>query len=156
MTQDDQANVQTDLPESMRREGGSEHRTREMVVLASAFSAAETAQRLKQDLQERDIPLFATFDHAENAREAGLALRPTVVLVFGSPQVGTLLMQEDQRVAYALPLRIAVWEDAEGRTWLGYVCVQDLMRNYGLEDHPAIKKMDALLESLAQAATRPL
>lgn len=125
-----------------------------MVVLASAFSAAETARRLKQDLQERGIPLFATFDHAEKACDAGLELRPTVVLVFGAPQVGTLLMQEDQRVAYELPLRAAIWEDAEGRIWLGYVRAQDLVRDYGLEGHPVVRKMDALLESLAQAATK--
>ena len=76
-------------------------------------------RRLEKELAERKIPVFAKFDHARNAREAGLELRPTTVLVFGSPKVGTGLMQADQSVALELSLRIAIWQDEAGSTWLG-------------------------------------
>ncbi len=63
------------------------------------FPAVKTVERLEAELARRRIPLFAKFDHAQNAREAGLELRPTTVLVFGSPKVGTGLMQLDQSIS---------------------------------------------------------
>ena len=70
------------------------------------FSADETAERLEKRLKALDIPVFAKFDHAKNAAEAGLELRPTTVLVFGAPKVGTGLMQADQSIALNSPLRL--------------------------------------------------
>lgn len=112
----------------------------------------ETVRRLKDELATRGIPVFATFDHGKNAEEVGLNLRPTTVVVFGAPQVGTALMQADQRISLELPLRIAVWEDEAGRTQLAFPCMTTLTERYGLADLPVITKMQALLESLVAKA----
>lgn len=80
-----------------------------LYLLEGQFPAAETVSRLESALKDRGIPVFAKFDHGQNAAGAGLFLRPTTVLVFGSPQVGTGLMEEDQSVSLELPLRISVW-----------------------------------------------
>ena len=109
-------------------------------------------QRLERELAKRRIPVFAKFDHARNAREAGLELRPTTVLVFGSPKVGTGLMQADQSIALELPLRIAIWQDGAGSTWLGFPRMERLAADYGLQDHPVIPKLQRLLEELVRRA----
>ena len=110
------------------------------------------ARRLEAELNAREIPLFAKFDHAENARGAGLELRPTTVLVFGAPKVGTGLMQAGQSIALELPLRIGLWEDAAGSTWLAFPRIARMAAEYGLEGHPVVPKMRKLMEELVRAA----
>ena len=121
-------------------------------VLESQFSVDETIERLKAELDKQSIPLFAIYDHARNAREVGLNLRPTTVLVFGSPKVGTLLMQEEQSIALELPLRIAVWEDEAGSIWLSFPRLKKMAEIYELQDHTIIHNMQKLLEDLTRAA----
>ena len=76
----------------------------------SKYSVPETIARLKANLAAQNVPVFATFDHGANAQGAGLSLRPTQVVVFGNPKVGTKLMQEQQSAAIDLPLRVSVWQ----------------------------------------------
>lgn len=126
----------------------------EMVKAGGAGAGGQTVDgtvsRLREELADKGIPVFAQFDHAENAREAGLKLRPTTVVVFGSPLVGTGLMQENQGIALELPLRMAVWEDEEGSIWLSYPRLAVLAEDYGLSGHPVVEKMQVLLDALAQ------
>ncbi|WP_195270284.1 DUF302 domain-containing protein [Eubacterium sp. 1001713B170207_170306_E7] len=126
-----------------------------LCLYAGQLSVDETVKRLEAILREKHIPVFAKFDHALNAKKVGLDLHPTTVLVFGSPQVGTGLMQENQSISLDLPLRIAVWEDEAGSTWLAFPKTAKIAEAYGLEDHPAVPKMEALMENLVQAAARP-
>lgn len=123
-----------------------------LFLLEGQLPVAETVTRLEAALKERKIPLFAKFDHAKNAMDAGLELRPTTVLVFGSPKVGTGLMQSDQSISLELPLRISVWEDADGSIWLAFPHLRPMAAEYGLEEHPAIPKMEALMENLVRQA----
>lgn len=123
-----------------------------LTLYEGQLSVIETVEKLEQELKARDIPLFAKFDHAANAKEVGLDLRPTTVLVFGSPKIGTVLMQENQSISYELPLRISVWEDENGQTQIGFLPVKDMASFYGLENNEIVKKMDGLLDTLAKAA----
>lgn len=123
-----------------------------LYLFEGQLPAAETVKRLENILSKRNIPVFAKFDHAENAEHAGLKLRPTTVVVFGSPKVGTGLMQADQSIALELPLRIAVWEDEAGSTWLAFPRMARLAAEYSLESNPVIGKMQDLLESLVREA----
>ena len=126
----------------------SESEARNLCLVEGRLPADETVRRLKDELAARSIPVFATFDHARNAEDVGLDLRPTTVVVFGSPQVGTALMQADQRIALELPLRIA----EAGRTWLAFPTMKELAERYGLGEMPVIAKMQELLENLANQA----
>ena len=123
-----------------------------LFLLEGQLPAADTVSRLEEALREKGVPLFAKYDHAQNAREAGLELRPTTVLVFGSPSVGTALMQADQSVSLELPLRISVWEDEAGSTWLAFPRLGRLTAEYGLQSHPAVPRMEALMEELVRRA----
>jgi uncharacterized protein (DUF302 family) len=91
-----------------------------LVTLASAHSVAETIRRFEAALKARDVTLFAEIDHTAGASEAGMTLRPTFLLVFGTARAGTPLMQENQRIGIDLPLKALIFEDADGKVWLAY------------------------------------
>ncbi|QNM05320.1 serine hydrolase [Qiania dongpingensis] len=123
-----------------------------LYLLEGQLPVQETVGKLEKELAAREIPLFAKFDHAENAKQAGLSLRPTTVLVFGSPKVGTGLMQADQSVSLELPLRISVWEDETGSTWLAFPRLERMAADYSLQNRPEIEKMELLMETLVRKA----
>jgi uncharacterized protein (DUF302 family) len=126
----------------------------QLVTLPSAHSATKTVERLKSLLGQKQIQLFAHIDHAAGAEEAGLSLRPTELLIFGSPRAGTPLMQSQQTMGLDLPLRVLVWEDESGKTWLTYRRVGSLARQHDLiSSDEDLKALDAGLAALARAAT---
>jgi len=92
----------------------------DLVTLPSAHDAAETAERFKVALGQKGIKVFADIDHTAEASRVGLTLRPTRVLIFGNPQAGTPLMQSRQTLGLDLPLRVLVWQDGDGKSWLTY------------------------------------
>ncbi len=114
----------------------------------SQFSVAETMKRIEQTLKTMGIPVFAKFDHGKNAEEVGLELRPNQVIVFGSPKVGTKLMQDNPSISIELPLKISVWEDKNGSVWATFPQMRMLAAEYGLEGEPVIGKMQELLEKI--------
>ena len=124
-----------------------------LVTLPSADDAASTVERLKALLAQKGIELFAHVDHVAGAEKVGLSLRPTQVLIFGSPKAGTPLMQSRQSIGLDLPLRVLVWEAGEGKTWLTYRRVEELARRHHITDRDeAVKALDAGLDGLARAA----
>ena len=102
------------------------------------------------------MTVFATFDHADAAHKAGLALRPTTVVAFGNPAAGTKLMQSNQVAGIDLPLKILVWEDESGKAKLTYNEPSWLAERHGQEEQisPVISAMTNLLASLTQKAAR--
>jgi len=91
-----------------------------LITLASAHGVKETIDRLASDVKSKGMTVFARIDHAAGAKEAGLTLRPTELLIFGNAKGGTPLMQSYQTMGIALPLKALAWEDAEGKVWLTY------------------------------------
>ena len=73
---------------------------------------------------------------------------PNQVIVFGSPKVGTKLMQENPSISIELPLKISVWEDNNGSVWATFPLMKPMAANYGLENEPVIEKMQTLLENI--------
>ena len=86
----------------------------------SRYSVAETLDRLETALGERGFTVMARIDHAGHATRAGLELRPTQVLLFGKPSLGTRLMQAEQTLAIDLPSKVLAWQDDSGVVRLGY------------------------------------
>jgi uncharacterized protein (DUF302 family) len=91
-----------------------------MATLRSVHGSQQTLDRLVDAAVARGMTIFARIDHGAGAREAGLPLRPTELVVFGSAKAGTLLMQAAPTIGIDLPLKALVWEDEAGATWLGY------------------------------------
>jgi uncharacterized protein (DUF302 family) len=91
-----------------------------LIHLASQHTVEETMQRLEALLSERGVTIFARVDHSGEAAEVGLTMRPSKLLIFGSPKGGTPLMQAAPTLAIDLPLKALFWQDAEGKVWLTY------------------------------------
>jgi uncharacterized protein (DUF302 family) len=112
-----------------------------------------TIDLFKNLLDSRGIAVFGVYDHAANARDADLALDDEVVIVFGSPEVGTALMQDNPDVGYELPLRILVRDD-HGVTRVVYRDPAALIESYGLtSSQPQVHRMSDLLRDMTGRAS---
>ena len=119
-----------------------------LTTVKSAYSVPATVDRLLAALGRRGITVFAPVDHADGARKAGLELADEVVVIFGDPRVGTLLMQADPAVGYELPLRILIWA-AGGQTMIGYRRPTELRDDFALGDQlEFLQRMENLLEQI--------
>jgi len=109
--------------------------------------------RLEAAVVAKGMRVFARFDHAMGAKEAGLALQPTEVLVFGNAKAGTPLMQAAQTAGIDLPLKALVWQDASG-TWLSYNDPAWIAQRHGIDNAAEIiDRMCGVLRAVAEAAT---
>jgi uncharacterized protein (DUF302 family) len=91
-----------------------------LTALPSAHSAKDTMDRLEAEVKAKELTVFARIDHAASAKEVGMTLRPTELLIFGNARGGTPLMQALQTTGIDLPLKALVYEDAGGKVWLAY------------------------------------
>ncbi|WP_395676724.1 serine hydrolase [Inquilinus sp.] len=148
----DMTDLARDIAEAYKAGLGADVDPHLIVAQESKFSADETVARIKARLAANQIPVFATFDHGANAKDAGLELRPTQVIVFGNAKVGTRLMQEQQAAGLDLPLRLIVWEDKLHRVWVGYPSFDKLAADYGLTDEKTIHAMTGFVETLVRAS----
>jgi len=86
----------------------------------SNHSVEQTVENLKNILQSKGVKLFALVDHSGEAEKVGMHMRPTQLLIFGSPKAGTPLMLAVPSIAIDLPMKILVWEDGAGKVWVSY------------------------------------
>ena len=105
-----------------------------MIHLTSPYSVPETLRRLESLLQARGLAIFARIDHSGEAEKAGLKMRPTELLMFGSPKQGTPLMVASPTLAIDLPLKALAWEDASGKVWLSYNTPEYLKQRHNIPD----------------------
>lgn len=130
--------------------------TEGLITLQSIFGPTETMNRLEAEVRAKGLTVFAHVDHASGANEVGLPLRPTDLLIFGNAKGGTPLMQSAQTMGIDLPLKVLVWQDAAGDTWLSYNDPSWLAKRHGLGTTQAEATVAALtraLGALAKAAT---
>jgi uncharacterized protein (DUF302 family) len=127
-----------------------------LVAVASRYPEPETMQRLLAALAKRDLTVFARIDHAANAAAVGMPLRPTEVVLFGNPKGGTALMQDRQPAGIDLPLKALVWQDAEGKVWLGYNAPDWIAARAGLgaASAGAVGAMTKALAGIAEEVTK--
>jgi uncharacterized protein (DUF302 family) len=125
-----------------------------LVTLASKFTVKQTLDRLEADLKTKGITVFARIDHAAGAASVDMRLRPTELLIFGSPKGGTPLMQANQAIGIDLPLKILGWQDAGEKVWVTYTDPAWLARRYRLGAGTAgnVDALATLLANLAKAA----
>ncbi|MEO0705013.1 MAG: DUF302 domain-containing protein [Cyanobacteria bacterium J06649_5] len=91
-----------------------------LVIKQSPHSVEDTQQRFVSILEEKGLNVFATIDHAQNAEGAGLSLRPTRVVIFGNPKLGTPLMECGPSLAIDLPQKMLIWEGDDGQVQIAY------------------------------------
>ena len=103
-----------------------------IIDIPSNHSVDQTVERLKSILQSKEVTLFALIDHSGEAEKVGMKMRPTKLLIFGSPKAGTPPMLAAPSIAIDLPLKIVVWEDGKGKVWLSYNSPEYLKDRHGL------------------------
>ena len=94
--------------------------TEGMISIKSAHTVAVTADRLEKILTSKGMTVFKRIDHAAGAQKVGKTLRPTELVIFGNPKVGTPLMLCSQSVAIDLPQKALIWQDEAGQVWFSY------------------------------------
>ena len=125
-----------------------------MVTMKSPYSVDETLDRFEKAVTSKGMTVFARVDHAQGAASVDLELRPTQLLIFGNPKIGTLLMQSSQTAAIDLPLKLLAWQDADGQVWIAYNDPGYLVKRHNITDRDAVvEKMRKALGKFTAAAT---
>jgi uncharacterized protein (DUF302 family) len=127
-----------------------------LVSVDSPHSVEETVNRLQTTMGERGLTVMTTINHAANAENVGRELRPTQLIIFGNPKLGTQLMQSSQTAAIDLPQKFLVWEDADGQVHMTYNDPQYLAQRHGITDRDdVLTTISNALNGLAEAAGAP-
>ena len=111
----------------------------------SNHSVDQTVDKLKGILEAKGVTLFALVDHSGEAARVGMKMRPTKLLIFGSPKAGTSVMLAAPSSAIDLPLKILIREDDHGKVWVSYDSPEYLQERHGVPKE--------LLQNIAAAET---
>jgi uncharacterized protein (DUF302 family) len=104
---------------------------------------------LKKVLNKKKIKIFSEIDHSHEAKKSNLELSFAKLIIFGDPKVGTLLMQEDIKIAIDLPLKILIWEE-KGVCNIGFYKISEIVKqkNHQINNKDIMNKIDCLIESI--------
>lgn len=125
-----------------------------LISVESPHDVATTIDKLSAALESKGMTVFGRVNHTQNAEKAELSLRPTEVLIFGNPKIGTPLMNCAQSVAIDLPQKMLAWQDESGSTHLGWNDPMFLKTRHGIEGcDEVLQKVSNALANFAKAAT---
>lgn len=126
-----------------------------IIRLASPYTATATIDRLENILLEKGMTVFKRVSHTDGANKVGLKLRPTELLIFGNPKVGTPLMQCQQSAAIDLPQKALAYEDPNGRVWLAYNDPKYMQKRHNIRGcDKAVKKVENALSNFMHQAVQ--
>ena len=122
------------------------------IIKDSLHPVDVTADKLVEIIEKAPPKLFARIDHAAGAKKAGLELGDATLIVFGSPKIGTPIMQKNILAGLDLPIRVLIW-DEEGQTKIGYLDPTMLKQRYDIEGvDETFKTMAGVLDKFTNAA----
>ncbi len=116
--------------------GAAAHRSG-IVSTKSDFSIAETVERIKRDLETKGIKLFSVIDQAALAKEVGIDIRPSTLIVFGNPALGTQFLSANPQSGLDWPVRLLVYQDDAGQVWTAYNDFHWIARRHGIKSRNA-------------------
>ena len=124
----------------------------ELITKESPHSVSETIDRLAAAVEKAGAKVFARVDHAKGAMSVEMELRPTEMLMFGNPNLGTPAIQAAQTIGLDLPLRVVAYEDENGQVHLAYHAPSSLTAHGISADAEVLGKMTGALDKLTGAA----
>jgi len=126
------------------------HTTDGLVRVKSAYSVDETIDRIKKAIAAKGIPFFGAVDQARLAARAGVKLRPSTLLVFGSPSLGAQFLSANPYAGLDWPIRLLVLQDTAGTVWVAYTDFGWTVRRRGITDRPEQSALaSGLIDSIA-------
>ena len=127
-----------------------------LISIKSAHSVSETLDRLENLLRKKGITIVTRWRHDAAAKKVGISLRPTELLIFGNPKLGSHFFTSQQTAGIDLPMKALAWQDKNGQVWLTYNDPHYIADRHGIKNRPEIvSKMTAALKQLTNGATRP-
>jgi uncharacterized protein (DUF302 family) len=125
-----------------------------LITKKSNYSASETFDRLEDLLKKKGITVALRWSHAARANDVGIELRPTELLIFGNPKLGSHMFTSKQTAGIDLPMKALAWEDEQGQVWLTYNDPSYIAQRHGITDRAeVVSKMTNALNNLTNAAT---
>lgn len=127
-----------------------------IVMVQSAHPMGETIERLKRDIADKGIMFFAEIDQAKLAADAGIALNPSVLLVFGNPPLGTQFITAKASAGLDWPVRLLVFQNDQGEVWTAYTDFAWIARRHGIDTRDAQFAMASdVIASITSAVKAP-
>lgn len=127
-----------------------------LLTKPSAYSVKETIDRLETILKQKGITVALRWSHSDKADAVGVKLRPTELLIFGNPKLGSHMFTSKQTAGIDLPMKALAWEDENGKVWLTYNDPAYIAQRHGIADRPEIvARMGAALKKITDAAVTP-
>jgi uncharacterized protein (DUF302 family) len=127
-----------------------------IIKVKSAYPVAETIARVKQDVAAKGITFFMAVDQQKLAADAGITLRPSTLLVFGNPPLGTLFIKANPVAGLDWPVRLLVFEDENGQVWTAYTDFAYIARRHQIQgmDKEAFQKASGVIASITSSVAR--
>jgi len=120
-----------------------------LVKVKSAYPVEETVARLRADIAAKGIRFFEAVDQAQLAADAGIALRPSTLLVFGNPPLGAQFLTSNPYAGLDWPVRILVVQDETGDVYAAYTDFAWIAKRHGIEDRmPQFAMASRVVESI--------
>lgn len=124
-----------------------------LIVKKSQFSVSETITRLENALTKKGITVALRWSHDSKAKAVDIPLRPTELLIFGNPKLGSNMFTSKQTAGIDLPMKALAWEDENGDVWLGYNDPNYIATRHGITDRAeVVKKMSGALNKMSNIA----
>jgi uncharacterized protein (DUF302 family) len=124
-----------------------------LIVKPSPYSVATTIDRLEDALKKKGITIVTRWNHAAKAKDVGIPLRDTELLLFGNPKLGSHMFTSKQTAGIDLPMKALAWKDEKGQVWLGYNDPQYIADRHGIDNRAeVIAKMQGALDKMSDAA----
>lgn len=125
-----------------------------MISKKSNFSVKETLDKLEAVLKKKGIGVALRWSHDAKAKGVGIPLRPTELLIFGNPKLGSHMFTANQTAGIDLPLKALAWKDDKGQVWLTYNDPAYIVKRHNIKNRSKIKaKMTGALNKLTNVAT---
>ena len=125
----------------------------EIVRVESARDVPATADAFAAAAEGAGATVFARIDHGAGARQVGSDVGASELVIFGNPALGTPAIEADRRAGLLLPLKVLVYEDAEGRVWLAWEPPGETLAGIGIAPgSDFVGRMEGALRNLTAAA----
>lgn len=142
--------VDQNKSDSTKRKNSSSY-----VITKTDFTGEEVVRNIKKGINERGLTIFSEMPHHEAAQKIEQELSFTHVIIFGNPKIGTKLMRCDQKIGLELPLKILVYTNKKGKTFISYTNLQFYHKNYRLREcKQVLNNIEKMLRQLAHEAAK--
>lgn len=127
-----------------------------IVKVKSNYNLAETVTRLKQDVAAKGIKFFQEINQSKLAADAGIAIEPSTLLVFGNPPLGTLFIKANPVAGLDWPVRLLVFEDERGTVWTAYTDFAHIARRHDISggDLKSFETASGVIASITSSVTK--